>query len=70
MLEAMMKKSPIGVVVALVGLWGVSVAQAGPLPAPVDKPILTVSGKITETNKDNTAQFDRAVVKALTDDAH
>ena len=65
MLEAMMKKSPIGAVMALAGFWGVAVAEAGSLAAPVDKPILTVSGKITETNKDNTAQFDRAMLESL-----
>ena len=65
MLEAMMKKSPIGAVMALAGFWGVAVAEAGSLAAPADKPILTVSGKISETNKDNTAQFDRAMLESL-----
>ena len=35
------------------------------LAAPSDKPILTVTGKITVTNKDGTAQFDRAMLEAL-----
>jgi hypothetical protein len=61
----MMKKSSIGAVMALAGFWGMTVAEAGSLAAPVDKPILTVSGKITETNKDNTAQFDRAMLESL-----
>src|SRR5262245_26626381 len=38
---------------------------AGPLGEPTDKPILTVSGKITQTNKDATAQFDREMLEAL-----
>ena len=38
---------------------------AASLPAPTDKPILTVTGKITVTNKDGTAQFDRAMLEAL-----
>jgi hypothetical protein len=37
----------------------------GPLAAPADKPILTVSGKIAVTNKDQTAQFDRPMMEAL-----
>ena len=65
MLKAMMKKSSIGAVMALAGFWGVAVAEAGSLAAPADKPILTVSGKISETNKDNTAQFDRAMLESL-----
>jgi hypothetical protein len=38
---------------------------AASLPAPTDKPILTVTGKISVTNKDGTAQFDRAMLEAL-----
>ena len=30
---------------------------AGSLPQPTDKPILTVTGKIANTNKDSAAQF-------------
>src|SRR5678815_2571838 len=41
------------------------VAGAGPLGEPTDKPILTVSGKISQTNKDASAQFDRAMLEAL-----
>ena len=65
MLEAMMKKSPARAMIALVGLMGVTAAEAGSLAVPSEKPILTVSGKISETNKDNTAQFDRAMLEAL-----
>ena len=41
-------------------------ADAASLSSPVDKPILTVSGKIAVTNKDGAvAQFDRAMLEAL-----
>nr|WP_246742644.1 molybdopterin-dependent oxidoreductase [Microvirga splendida] len=40
-------------------------AYAASLPAPAEKPILTISGKIGVTNRDNTAQFDRAMLEAL-----
>ena len=40
-------------------------AYAASLPAPAERPILTVSGKISVTNKDNTAQFDRPMLEAL-----
>ena len=42
-----------------------SLAAAGTLPQPTDKPILTISGAIANTNKENTAQFDRAMLEAL-----
>jgi hypothetical protein len=42
-----------------------SLAGAASLGEPTDKPILTVSGKISATNKDATAQFDRAMLEAL-----
>ena len=41
------------------------VCHAASLALPVDKPILTVSGKINVTNRDGTAQFDRAMLEAL-----
>jgi len=42
-----------------------SLAGAASLGEPADKPILTVTGKISVTNKDGTAQFDRAMLEAL-----
>src|SRR5438876_12434426 len=42
-----------------------NIAAAASLPEPADKPILTVTGKISVTNKDGTAQFDRAMLEAL-----
>ncbi|HEV2565375.1 MAG TPA: molybdopterin-dependent oxidoreductase [Microvirga sp.] len=41
------------------------VAYAATLGAPKERPILTISGKIGVTNKDNTAQFDRAMLESL-----
>jgi hypothetical protein len=43
----------------------ISLAGAASLPGPVGKPILTVAGKITVTNKDGAAEFDRAMLEAL-----
>ena len=40
-------------------------ARAASIPDPTDKPILTISGKIKVTNKDGTAQFDRAMLESL-----
>ena len=42
-----------------------SLVSAASLPDPADKPILTVTGKISVTNKDGAAQFDRAMLEAL-----
>jgi hypothetical protein len=38
---------------------------AASLPAPSERLILTVSGKITNTNKGDAAQFDRSMLEAL-----
>jgi len=40
-------------------------AGAATLPQPTERPILTVSGKITIFNKDGAAQFDRPMLEAL-----
>ncbi|MCW2241678.1 molybdopterin-dependent oxidoreductase [Azospirillum canadense] len=40
-------------------------AWADPLPTPVEKPILTVSGHISVTNRGALAEFDRASLEAL-----
>lgn len=52
---------------ALIGGTALAVrpAAAAPLPQPTEKPILTVFGKITNFNKDKTAQFDRPMLEAL-----
>lgn len=38
---------------------------ANSLPQPSEKPMLTVSGKITVVNKDGAAQFDRAMLEGM-----
>jgi hypothetical protein len=48
-----------------VALVAANFSGAASLPAPTGKPILTVTGKITVTNKDGSAQFDRAMLEAL-----
>src|SRR3954471_23288332 len=40
-------------------------AEAASLPQPAEKPILTITGRIAVTNKDDTAQFDRLMLEAL-----
>lgn len=40
-------------------------AFAGSLPKPQSKPILTISGKIENTNNGAAAEFDRAALEAL-----
>jgi hypothetical protein len=40
-------------------------ATAESLPLPSERPILTISGKIGITNKDQTAQFDRPMLESL-----
>lgn len=39
--------------------------HAGSLPSPVERPILTISGKIKNTNNAEAAQFDRPMLEAL-----
>lgn len=63
MLSAKVRTSLMGVLVALIGIMGA--AYAASLPTPSERPVLTISGKISVTNKDNTAQFDRAMLEAL-----
>jgi hypothetical protein len=40
-------------------------ARAGALPVPTGSVILTISGRVTVVNRDNTAQFDRAGLESL-----
>ncbi|WP_114947007.1 molybdopterin-dependent oxidoreductase [Microvirga calopogonii] len=63
MLGAKMRMGLLGTLVAFLGIVGA--AYAASLPAPKERPILTISGKIDVTNKDGTAQFDRAMLEAL-----
>src|SRR5712692_5793127 len=67
--ESMMLRSALRFLAAAsfgaVVLVGANFGSAASLPEPTDKPILTVTGKIKITNKDGTAQFDRAMLEAL-----
>jgi hypothetical protein len=51
--------------VAALGFMGLDRSQANPLPAPAEKPILTITGKIGAKNKDDAAQFDRSMLEGL-----
>lgn len=51
--------------VATLGWMADDRSQANSLQTPTDKPILTITGKIGATNKDDSAQFDRAMLEAL-----
>ncbi|MBM3522538.1 MAG: oxidoreductase [Alphaproteobacteria bacterium] len=48
-----------------VPILGTRTASASGLPKPTDKPILTVQGRISVTNADDAAQFDRAMLESL-----
>ena len=52
------------VVFAAIGLMA-NAASAEPLKTPTEKPILTISGKISSTNEGDTAQFDRGMLESL-----
>jgi len=54
-----------GALIGTFGMTATSTASAGSLAPPSEKPILTISGKIELTNKEGTAQFDRAMLEAL-----
>jgi hypothetical protein len=62
MMRCILKGALFGAVFAC---FGTSFVTAEPLPLPSDRPILTISGKISDTNKDDTAQFDRPMLEAL-----
>jgi hypothetical protein len=57
------RTSLLGAFVALTAIVGA--AYAATLAPPSEKPILTISGKIAVTNKEDTAQFDRAMLESL-----
>jgi hypothetical protein len=46
-------------------LVAIAAVGARSLEVPKDRPILTISGKIQNFNKDGTAQFDRAMLESL-----
>jgi hypothetical protein len=61
----MMRNLILTAITAFLGLSGIAAAGAQTLPAPKDKPILTVSGNISVTNQGGTAVFDRAALEAV-----
>lgn len=63
MFHAKVKFGLVGALLALTAFVGT--AYAASLAMPTDRPILTISGKIAVTNKDNTAQFDRAMLESM-----
>lgn len=63
MFRAKVKTGLVGALLALTAFVGA--AYAASLAIPTDRPILTISGKISVTNKDNTAQFDRAMLESM-----
>jgi len=48
-----------------VGLAGIGRAWAAPLPAPAGKVVLSISGKIENTNKDGAAELDMPMIEAI-----
>ena len=64
MLNLKMKRTSLAVLM-LMALPATQAAQAAPLAAPADKPILTISGDISEKNSGDTAQFDRAMLEKI-----
>src|SRR6478735_1039502 len=63
MFRGKVKTGLMGALVAFVGIIGA--AYAATLAAPTERPVLTITGKIGVTNKDNTAQFDRPMLESL-----
>lgn len=64
MLGSLGRAIAAGIISGAVSLFGGSAVAQG-IPAPQDKPILVVSGKITVTNVQGTAAFDRATLESL-----
>ncbi|MES5098004.1 molybdopterin-dependent oxidoreductase [Agrobacterium sp. BA1120] len=50
---------------AVLAITWLSTAQAGSLPQPAGKPILTISGHISNTNADGAAKFDRDMLEGM-----
>jgi hypothetical protein len=63
MFRAKVKVGLVGALLALTAFVGA--AYAASLAMPTERPILTISGKISVTNKDNTAQFDRKMLESM-----
>ncbi|MCB8819376.1 molybdopterin-dependent oxidoreductase [Microvirga rosea] len=65
MSAAKSKQSIILAFLSLLTLAFSGIAMADPLAAPTEKPILTIGGNISVTNKAGEAQFDRPMLEAL-----
>lgn len=65
MLLARLSRSVFPVLALLAIMAGMAAARADHLGTPVEKAILTISGKIRVTNNGDTAQFDRPMLEAL-----
>jgi len=63
MFRAKVTSGLVGALLALTAFVGA--AYAASLAMPTERPILTISGKISVTNKDNTAQFDRKMLESM-----
>ncbi len=55
----------VTILAACIGLMAIDQAIAAPLASPQDKPILTISGSISEKNSPDGAKFDRAMLEKL-----
>src|SRR5882672_8693408 len=65
MLNCIRAKSIAAPLLGVFALLSATCSGAAPLGQPTDKPILAVSGKISDTNKDGSAVFDRAMLESL-----
>jgi hypothetical protein len=61
----MRSRTPWAAAAALTLMGLMAQARAGTLAAPVDKPILTISGDIGQTNVGEAAQFDRSMLENM-----
>lgn len=64
MINRKMKQTALAALI-LIGTAAAQGALAGTLATPMDKPVLTISGDISETNSGDTAQFDRAMLEKI-----
>jgi hypothetical protein len=55
----------LSALIVLTAWAGTTVAEGAPLPTPKDRTILTVSGKISVTNKGDAAEFDRSTLETI-----
>jgi hypothetical protein len=65
MMNSRFRRLPAAAVLGVVALLAGKLAPASPLDQPAEKAILTISGKIADTNRDGSAVFDRAMLEGL-----